>query len=164
MTAPTLASIERELRELATQPGPYVEGVRPRDLTDLADDLAATVDALASLLAAASVFTFRAVPGEGRTGHRLRERFSDMDSYAIRVERRTGRDGWTDRWAITDGFAVWTRSGAWESEPLPSSRTDAYLRNARWTLDEALDQVPTLRAEMLADMEAGWPATGEATP
>lgn len=43
------------------------------------------------------------------------------------------------RWAVLrDGFA-WTKESAWEYEPMPSSRTEEYLKLARYnTLPQAM--------------------------
>lgn len=42
-------------------------------------------------------------------------------------------------WAVTGGFGyVLGKSGRWEFEPQPSSRTDAFIERCRWTsFDEA---------------------------
>jgi hypothetical protein len=54
------------------------------------------------------------------------------------IEERTGREG-VVRWAVTRNSDVLNRSGKWEWEPNPSSRTDAFLRRTRYaTVDEAL--------------------------
>lgn len=43
-----------------------------------------------------------------------------------------------DSWAITiSGAWNWCRDGKVRDELLPSARTDAFLRKARWTLEEA---------------------------
>lgn len=44
-----------------------------------------------------------------------------------------------DRWAVTNGFnsCYNRRSRRFDHEPLPSSRTDAFFRTHRFTLDEA---------------------------
>lgn len=47
------------------------------------------------------------------------------------------RDPEADRWAIVCGSLVWSRRKGWEYEPLPSSRSEAFLKRARWTLAEA---------------------------
>jgi hypothetical protein len=55
------------------------------------------------------------------------------------IEERTGRGGIL-RWAVTRNSDVLNRSGEWEWEPNPSSRTDAFLRRTRYaTVDAALD-------------------------
>lgn len=51
---------------------------------------------------------------------------------------------WRDegRWAICDEFGeVYNRNGEWEREPANSSRTDDFLKRARYSLKEALDRV-----------------------
>ena len=53
---------------------------------------------------------------------------------AIHIEARQSHTG--ERWAITWRSYVWTRKG-WEYE----MRTDAFLKRARWTFDEAVAQV-----------------------
>ena len=56
---------------------------------------------------------------------------------AIAVEWRGG-----GTWAVTEGSgrsSVWSeKKGEWEYEPLPSSRSKAFLRRTRYPLDEAL--------------------------
>jgi hypothetical protein len=53
------------------------------------------------------------------------------------IEERVGREG-VVRWAVIRSGDVLNRSGKWEYEPNPSSRTDAFLKRARYdTLAEA---------------------------
>jgi len=43
------------------------------------------------------------------------------------------------RWAVMRAGFAWTKDEAWEYEPLPSSRTDEYLKLARYsTLPQAM--------------------------
>lgn len=54
--------------------------------------------------------------------------------FDIRVEA-TGRG----RWAVRSLGSCLSRKGEWDHEPIPSSRTDAWLRNHRWDdADEAI--------------------------
>lgn len=50
------------------------------------------------------------------------------------------------QWAIRSMGRTWSRSGEWEFEPQPSSRSREYLDRCRFSLDEALDQVSTALA------------------
>ena len=43
------------------------------------------------------------------------------------VESR-GKSGW----AITKGAVCLNKSGEWEYEPMPSHRTDAFIKHTRW--------------------------------
>jgi len=43
-----------------------------------------------------------------------------------------------DLWAITDGSAVLNCNDEWEYEPLPSSRTDEFLKRCRFSKSEAI--------------------------
>lgn len=54
----------------------------------------------------------------------------------VHLERREQQDG-SVLWAILRGGMAWTRRKGWEFEPMPSSRTAAYLKRARWTFEEA---------------------------
>lgn len=54
----------------------------------------------------------------------------------VHLERREQEDGST-MWAILSSSNAWTRRRRWEYEGLPSSRTRAYLKRARWTFAEA---------------------------
>lgn len=60
------------------------------------------------------------------------------DPQPLFIERR---DFEQDVWAIRKGPLVLLRSGKWDYEPQPSSRTDAWLAKARWTESEAIEQV-----------------------
>lgn len=54
----------------------------------------------------------------------------------LTVERRDGYKG--TRWAVCDKGLVLNHKGAWEYEPMPSSRTDAFKMRCRFdTFDEA---------------------------
>lgn len=61
-----------------------------------------------------------------------------VEDLPIRIEARDQRDG-TRKWAVMQGGNCLRRDGLWELEMQPSSRTDEFLRMARWTLNEALD-------------------------
>lgn len=56
----------------------------------------------------------------------------------LRLERRDGFKG--RRWAITRrGGYVLNKVGAWEYEPIPSSRTEEWLKTVRWeSADDAI--------------------------
>jgi hypothetical protein len=56
----------------------------------------------------------------------------------ITLERCKQRDG-SYKWAIRSHGQVMTKTGKWEYEPMPSSRTDAFLKRARFdSVDEAV--------------------------
>lgn len=68
------------------------------------------------------------------------ESVSEVD--IIKLERTgtivDGRPSFTaDCWAIRCAGRCYGRNGTWDFEPLPSSRTDDWLANFRWTYDEA---------------------------
>jgi hypothetical protein len=58
----------------------------------------------------------------------LRLRMSEM--VPIRLERTVGFDGVV--YAIRQGGCCLNKKGEWEFEPIPSSRTDAFLKRCRW--------------------------------
>lgn len=43
-------------------------------------------------------------------------------------------------WVISSGATVLNRNNAWEFEPLPSSRTAAFIERTRFSLEEALQR------------------------
>jgi hypothetical protein len=47
------------------------------------------------------------------------------------VQTRVQRDG-SVLYVISDGVAVMARDGEWQIEPIPSSRTDAFIANTRF--------------------------------
>lgn len=49
----------------------------------------------------------------------------------IRVERAGQRSG-PPKWAVRRGGECLNHRGEWEYEPIPSSRTDGWLRSHRW--------------------------------
>jgi len=49
-----------------------------------------------------------------------------------------------DRWAISDGTAVYNRFEEWEWEPMPSSRDEDFFARARYSRDEAIRIAGTL--------------------
>lgn len=59
-----------------------------------------------------------------------------------------------DRWAISDGFRVYTRKG-WEREPSPSDRSDAFLERAYYPYEEALQVAERMLHEVTPD-ERRW--------
>lgn len=66
------------------------------------------------------------------TGYPLHD--INRDLWTIRVERRG-----ENSWAVLRRSCCWNRrTKAWDYEPLPSSRTDAYKRTHRFPLEEAL--------------------------
>jgi hypothetical protein len=81
-----------------------------------------------------AVQSYRVEPGP-RAPAAIRERVAAFaDGIPLTVECR---DRAEERWAIVCGSRVWSRRKGWEHEPLPSSRSEAFLRRARWTLAEA---------------------------
>lgn len=68
----------------------------------------------------------------------------NRDLFAIRVERRA-----ENSWAVMLRSACWNRrTKTWDYEPMPSSRTAAFMRTHRFPLDQALaiarEQAPNL--------------------
>jgi hypothetical protein len=58
----------------------------------------------------------------------------------IRLERRDGFEG--RRWAVTRRGWVLNKQGDWEYEPIPSSRTEEWLKTVRWnTVKGAIEAV-----------------------
>lgn len=58
------------------------------------------------------------------------------ENQSIYIEYRSHRSG--PRWAVTNGIdAVMAKSGNWEWEPSPSSRTPAFLKRCRFKTFEA---------------------------
>ena len=43
-------------------------------------------------------------------------------------------------WAISDRFDVLDRNGNWRYEPLPSSRTEEFIAETRFTLEDAFER------------------------
>lgn len=59
----------------------------------------------------------------------------ERDMWTIRVERRG-----PDSWAVMHRSWCWNRrTKAWDYEPNPSSRTDAFKRTHRFPLEQALN-------------------------
>lgn len=79
------------------------------------------------LLAHATEFTF--LPGGANIDDK------EVHFFTVTVARRSN-----DLWAVLWMTKCWNRkSKSWEHESFPSSRTDKFLRNARFPLDEALE-------------------------
>lgn len=82
------------------------------------------------LLAMATQFRFAVVNARYLGGNADRE---------IRIEERIQRNG-EQRWAVVlavsgasgHGMPVLAKDGEWELEPIPSSRTDAFLHRTRY--------------------------------
>mgnify|MGYP001591645006 CR=1 FL=1 len=76
-----------------------------------------------------------------------RYEFPDRDSVhgaGLVIKRRRQRVG-PPLWAVCDQAGnVWTRQQEWEWEPQPSSRDDAFLERARWSLLEAVAVVAVM--------------------
>lgn len=78
------------------------------------------------LLAHATEFAFH--PEGASFGDR------EVHFFTVTVARRSA-----DTWAVLWMNQCWDKkTQSWEYEPLPSSRTNKFLRNARFTLDEAV--------------------------
>lgn len=61
--------------------------------------------------------------------------------HPITIETCRQRDG-TILYAIRQAGAVFTRNAKWEFEPIPSSRTDAFIQRARFnTWEEAANLI-----------------------
>lgn len=58
--------------------------------------------------------------------------------WRIKIEWR----GPGDVWAITRLGYCLDRKGRWADEPSPSNRTEAFKRNHRFTLEEAIERAP----------------------
>lgn len=56
----------------------------------------------------------------------------DADTFAISIEWRG-----SDQWAVLRGSKCLSRTLMWDYEPQPSSRTKRWLREHRWTLNDA---------------------------
>ena len=54
----------------------------------------------------------------------------------VRLESSKQRDG-TDLWAIRERGYCLNKNGEWEYEPLPSSRTKAFIKFCRWESADA---------------------------
>jgi hypothetical protein len=71
---------------------------------------------------------------------------SDADArvFNLRVEERD-----EGSWAVLHGGSCLRTSGGWDYEPLPSSRTDRWLKQHRFSLEAALElarqQAPQVR-------------------
>lgn len=74
--------------------------------------------------------------------------------YTIRVERRS-----EGRWAVTDGFAVYSKSLYRRHEPTNSSRTDHFKRTYRHTLQDAFVIAEKVRQKKLRWLEEKYPPT-----
>jgi hypothetical protein len=59
------------------------------------------------------------------------KRLRESDMIPIRLERTMGFDGIT--YAIRQGSCCLNKRGEWEFEPIPSSRSDAFLKRCRWS-------------------------------
>ena len=53
----------------------------------------------------------------------------------VRIELRIGRD--RNSWAICSEGATLAKDGEWETEPMNSNKSDAYLERCRWQTAEA---------------------------
>lgn len=71
-------------------------------------------------------------------------------AWRVVVERR---DPEKDVWAILDGGNCRRRDGKWELERLPSNRTEEFIEQTRFTLDEAMDEAKLAQAELNRDVE-----------
>lgn len=54
----------------------------------------------------------------------------------LQVELRDSEKG---LWAVTYAGSTINKDGEWEYEPLPSSRSEAYMSRTRFPLEEALE-------------------------
>jgi hypothetical protein len=60
----------------------------------------------------------------------IRVKQGRWESHWVEVERRDGLAG--TKWAVMDTGLCLNHKGHWEREPMPSSRTDAFLRRCRF--------------------------------
>lgn len=75
----------------------------------------------------------------------------DVHYFTVRVARRSA-----DKWAVLWMNQCWNKkTKSWEYESQPSSRTDKFLRNARFNLDEALE-IAAGKPEGLTVMGKSW--------
>ena len=64
--------------------------------------------------------------------------YDDIKIEARCWEPQHGPERKITAWAVAMGGFVWTKKGKWEVEPMPSSRTPAFLKRARFeTLEKA---------------------------
>lgn len=83
--------------------------------------------------------------------HPLRSQYSDLDLYTVTVEARGGISD--DSWAVChngkchDGIS-------WDREPIPSSRTEAWLAMHRFSQREAINLAAQVGLELRAMYEA----------
>ena len=61
---------------------------------------------------------------------------SDKYHWTLSVELRNPEKG---LWAVSNGYAVYTRAGVEDGDPLPSNRDAEHLAETRFHLQEALD-------------------------
>lgn len=78
---------------------------------------------------------------------RLRELVSMAEAYTITDDSKRRTHGYEhievkhrgdDLWCVSNGSSVLNKSGEWEWEPQPSSRTDEFIADMRFSLDEAI--------------------------
>ena len=78
---------------------------------------------------------------------RLRELVSMAEAYTITDDSKRRSHGYEhievkhrgdDLWCVSNGTSVLNKSGEWEWEPQPSSRTDEFISDTRFSLDEAI--------------------------
>lgn len=75
--------------------------------------------------------------------------YPDLD---VRIKQARQRDG-SAKWKIERHGMVFGKDGEWDFEPMPSSRTDAWLAQYRFdSLGEAIQAIPRAVAAKLADM------------
>src|SRR5690349_8926673 len=66
--------------------------------------------------------------------YELQEEVLDADKphrSQVTLDRVRQSDG-EDKWAVRKGSEVLCKNGKWEYEPMPSNRTEAFLRRARF--------------------------------
>ncbi len=78
-------------------------------------------------------------------------RFEGSDD--IRVVWRNGHER-HDLWAITRHYACLAEDGLWEVEPMPSNRSDEFLKRCRFPLDEALRRAAKYINESLDESQS----------
>src|SRR5690606_33110033 len=78
---------------------------------------------------------------------RLSELVSMAEAYTITDDSKRRSHGYEhievkhrgdDLWCVSNGTSVLNKSGEWEWEPQPSSRTDKFISDTRFSLDEAI--------------------------
>lgn len=93
-----------------------------------------------------------AEPQEELTLVPVRYRIGSRGTELTHIEIREQRDG-KDKWAVVRMGMVLNRAGEWEYEPLPSSRSDAFIRRTRF-------EAPVIALAAYSNRQKGEPERG----